>query len=178
MWIAARLNPGGGAIDATTGNGHDTQFLASQVGDRGRVFAFDIQAEAILQAQRRLWQAGLNQRVSWYLQSHQHMASVLPPEWKSRIYAVMFNLGYLPSGNKQVITRPATTVAALAQAMDLLAVGGRISVIAYTGHPGGMEEAQTLQSWLSQQPANLISWEQVTPMDRNHPPQLFLIEKQ
>ncbi len=33
-------------IDATMGNGHDTQFLAELVGENGHVYAFDIQESA------------------------------------------------------------------------------------------------------------------------------------
>lgn len=175
-WIAARLRPGDGAIDATTGNGHDTLFLASRVGDNGRVFAFDVQPEAIARAQQRLRQAGMFCRVHWYLQGHQHLAESIPTPWKTRLRAAMFNLGYLPAGNKHLITRASTTVAALEQAIALLSRGGRISVIAYTGHPGGEEEARTLRSWLGQQPIDLISWHHMIPIGQQRPPQLFLIE--
>lgn len=33
-------------VDATMGNGHDTQFLAELVGENGHVYAFDIQESA------------------------------------------------------------------------------------------------------------------------------------
>ncbi len=176
-WIAARLYPGDGAIDATVGNGHDTLFLASRVGEDGRVFAFDVQAEAIEAARRRLRRAGLDQRVCWHLKGHQHMAESISPAWHSRLRAAMFNLGYLPGGDKQRVTRTATTIAALEQAIDLVVTGGRITVIAYTGHPGGKEEADSLRSWLGRQSADLISWHRVRPIGRRQPPQLFLIEK-
>ncbi len=176
-WIAARLHPGDGAIDATVGNGHDTLFLASRVGEDGRVFAFDVQAEAIDRARRRLRQAGLEHRVCWYLQGHQHLADAIPVAWKSRLRAAMFNLGYLPGGDKRRITQSDTTVPALEQAIDLVSPGGRITVIAYTGHPGGGEEADNVRSWFGRQPSDLISWQQVIPAGRRQPPQLFLIEK-
>ncbi len=176
-WIAARLHPGDGAIDATVGNGHDTLFLASRVGENGRVFAFDIQTEAIDGARRRLRQAGLERRVFWYLKGHQHLAESIPITWRSRLRAAMFNLGYLPGGDKLRITRSATTIPALAQAVELVSTGGRITVIAYTGHPGGEEEADSVQSWLGRQPSDLIFWRRVIPVGRRQPPLLFLIEK-
>ena len=41
------LQPGDVAIDATAGNGYDTLLLAQWVGDGGRIYAFDVQAQAI-----------------------------------------------------------------------------------------------------------------------------------
>ncbi|WP_235597825.1 methyltransferase domain-containing protein, partial [Geobacillus stearothermophilus] len=53
------VNEGDIAVDATVGNGHDTVFLAELVGERGHVFGFDIQAEAIATARARLAEHGL-----------------------------------------------------------------------------------------------------------------------
>src|SRR3954454_12453143 len=45
--LSERLRPGDLVVDATAGNGHDTLFLAERVLPGGRVFAFDVQTEAI-----------------------------------------------------------------------------------------------------------------------------------
>lgn len=50
---------------------------------------------------------------------------------------VAFNLGYLPGGDKTILTSPRTTVAALHAACRVLQSGGLISVMVYIGHPGG-----------------------------------------
>lgn len=50
---------------------------------------------------------------------------------------VAFNLGYLPGGDKGIITQSATTLLALEAAKELLLPGGVISIVAYVGHPGG-----------------------------------------
>ena len=47
------IRPGDIVIDATAGNGHDTLFLAENVGPDGRVLAFDVQAVAIDSTRRR-----------------------------------------------------------------------------------------------------------------------------
>ena len=47
------VQPGDTVVDATMGNGHDTLFLAEQVGAEGRVYAFDIQ-ESALESTRQL----------------------------------------------------------------------------------------------------------------------------
>ncbi|BCX81801.1 hypothetical protein MIT9_P1381 [Methylomarinovum caldicuralii] len=175
--IAARLHPGDASIDATAGNGHDTLFLARRVGENGRVLAFDIQPQALRQARERLRQAGLTARVTWLCLGHEHMDQAVPDAWRPHLRAVMFNLGYLPRGDKRLTTTAATTTAALEKALALLAPGGRISLIAYTGHPGGRQECETVRDWLYRQPADLLSWRTVIPQGRRRPPWLFLIDK-
>ena len=46
-FIKENLKEGDVAIDATMGRGHDTAFLCEIVGNKGRVFAFDIQEDAV-----------------------------------------------------------------------------------------------------------------------------------
>lgn len=59
----------------------------------------------------------------------------------------MFNLGYLPGGDKQIVTRSDTTIRALSLVLPLLSRTGALSVIAYAGHPGGMEETKAVVAW-------------------------------
>jgi predicted methyltransferase len=141
------ISEGDYAIDATVGNGHDTLFLANCVGGHGKVYGFDIQEAALDETYRRLSTEGLAQRVSLYHAGHEAMAMVLPETVSGKVKAVMFNLGYLPGGDKQRTTAIATTLAALEQAREMLAPGGAISVLAYTGHPGGREEAEAVKAW-------------------------------
>lgn len=141
------LTAGDLAIDATVGNGHDTLFLARAVGAGGTVYGFDIQEAALDTAYRRLQEEGLAGRVSLYHAGHEAMAVVLPASVQGRVKAVMFNLGYLPGGDKARTTGIHTTLAALEQARSLLAPGGAISVLAYTGHPGGRDEAEAVKAW-------------------------------
>lgn len=50
---------------------------------------------------------------------------------------VAFNLGYLPGGDKTVITMAETTALALEAAERIVVPGGLISIVVYVGHPGG-----------------------------------------
>ena len=68
------------------------------------------------------------------LQEHVHAASF-----------VCFNLGFLPGGDRSIISQPATTVAALKAAMAILEPRGIISVLAYVGHPGAQHPQPLLQ---------------------------------
>lgn len=151
--LRERVRPGDVVVDATAGNGNDTLFLARLVGAEGRVYAFDIQKQA-LEATRRLLHAnGIEPgRVRLRAAGHETMAREVEPSDHGRIAAVVFNLGYLPGGDKKRITRPETTVAALRAAVRLLAPDGRIAVVLYTGHPGGKEEADAVRAWAATLP--------------------------
>lgn len=154
--LAALLRPGDLAIDATAGNGHDTVFLAQQVGPAGHVHAFDIQQSALDACAARLKQAGVADRVQLHLAGHQQMLAWVPQDWIGRVSAVTFNFGYLPGGDKTLVTLPATTLAALAQARQLLRPGGCLSLMVYRGHPGGQEEADAVARWLAATPGLIL----------------------
>lgn len=133
------------AVDATVGNGHDTLFLAQAVGPHGRVYGFDVQQHAIEAAQNRCDETGVADRVTLLRAGHERMAELLPAN--ALVGAVMFNLGYLPGGDKSVVTQPATTIAALDAAVSLLAPDGVISITAYPAHAGGAKETEAVREW-------------------------------
>lgn len=149
--LAGHLCPGDVAVDATAGNGHDTEFLARAVGAEGRVFAFDIQEEALRRSRKRLEKAGLGSRVDLIKGSHAGMKDALPPEYHGKVRAVMFNLGYLPFWDRSLVTEPSGTLAALDQARALLSEKGVISLIAYRAHPGGLLETERVEEWMGRQ---------------------------
>jgi len=62
----------------------------------------------------------------------------------------MFNLGYLPGGDKSIITCTDSTVAALNIASQLLSSNGIITVMAYPGHQGGDLETEHVKNWCEQ----------------------------
>jgi Putative rRNA methylase len=49
---------------------------------------------------------------------------------------VCFNLGYLPGSSKELVTKPDTTLAALDAALEVVMVGGLVSIAVYVGHEG------------------------------------------
>ena len=51
-------------IDATAGNGGDTEFLCKKVGETGKVYAFDVQEMAIAHTRERLERANLSARLN------------------------------------------------------------------------------------------------------------------
>ncbi|WP_241420799.1 class I SAM-dependent methyltransferase [Candidatus Contubernalis alkaliaceticus] len=131
-------------IDATAGNGQDSVFLAKLVGEEGRVIAFDIQEKAITATKEYLLQEGLLSRVHLVQDGHENMQNYI----KTCVSAVMFNLGYLPGSDQSIITRSDTTLQGVKAALSLLFSGGVLTVVVYTGHPGGQEEWDGLESYL------------------------------
>ncbi len=175
-YLETVLKPGDIAVDATVGNGHDTLFLARLVGEEGRLHGFDIQQQALDTAFERLRENGMEPRVELHCTGHEKMTDHLPPVIKGKIKAVLFNLGYLPNSDKAVTTQPTTTLQALDGILDWLAPGGVISVLAYTGHPGGRDEAESVKGWA----AGLSSerWEvvvEVPPSRHGNAPEWVLV---
>lgn len=173
--VSAAVQPGGLAIDATCGNGHDTQFLAELTGSNGSVLAFDVQPEAIGRTRQRLADAGLLERVTLLGESHEYLGKHLQGQ---KADAVMFNLGYLPGGNHAIVTRPETTKAALETAILHLNRGGVITLVIYTGHAGGKEEYQALRDYtegLPQQEFTAIEYKVINQV--NNPPLLMAITR-
>lgn len=176
--VRAHLSPGDCAVDATVGNGRDTWFLAQQVGDSGTVTGFDIQPAAVERARQYLQEQGAAQRVVLHSCSHERMADKLTEECRARLRVVMFNLGYLPDSDKACITRPGSTLAALGQAFSLLQPGGLISVMAYTGHEGGREEADAVIDWAASLPADQAGVAvRRLPNPARPAPEIVLVEK-
>lgn len=146
--VAGVLEEGSLALDATAGNGHDTCFLAEQVGATGHVWALDIQPAAIDATHGRLVEAGLEKRVTLVCDSHARVREQVTLPGGRHLDAVMFNLGYLPGSDRARVTEPESTVPALEQSMELLASGGCLSLMVYRGHEGGEAEWQAIRSWL------------------------------
>lgn len=134
-------------IDATSGNGHDTLFLARLVGPNGRVLAIDLQETACDNCRVRLNSEGV-ENVHIVCGNHADLAQHLSPDLHGQVSAVMFNLGYLPGGNKQIVTNPESTITALNAALMILRLGGVISIAVYRGHPGGQAEENAVNEWI------------------------------
>lgn len=145
------IRPGDIAIDATAGNGHDTLFLAQCVGSSGTVYGLDIQQDALTATANRLAAAGVTNAVLLH-RSHAELREALSTVADNSVAAVMLNLGYLPGASKQMVTRADSTVRAIRDSLRLLRPGGILTVVAYTGHPGGLEELQAVRDLLGSLP--------------------------
>ena len=162
------------AVDATAGNGYDTLFLAASTQPDCRIWALDIQAQALEKTKARLTEAQLQDKVTLCCHSHEELRKVLPeaPD------CIVFNLGYLPGGDHSMTTQAATTLPALEQALQLLRPGGWCSVMLYPGHKAGKEERQQILSWassLERTAASASHWHMLNHQEGA--PELLLLEK-
>ena len=140
----ATLENGDRAIDATMGNGHDTETLCRLVGAEGRVYAFDIQEAAVAATRERLEAAGLLDRAALFHMGHERMRKMVSEPVK----LIAFNLGWLPGGDHQVTTRTETTLSAIRQALELLEPMGVLVICVYPGHEEGEREREAVTGML------------------------------
>lgn len=138
-------------VDATAGNGSDTLFLAENSLPEAKVYAFDVQADALTEA-KKLTQA-YQDKICFLLAGHQRVDEFI----KEEIDAAIFNLGYLPGGDHQQTTRAETTLAAAEKFLQKLSVQGCLVMVAYPGHPEGAREKELLSAWLTQLPSRQFS---------------------
>ena len=156
-------------VDATMGNGHDTLFLAKLA---KQVYAFDIQEKALEKTSQRLQEAGLT-NVELLLQGHETV-----DQFVTEVKAAIFNLGYLPSADKNIITKPQTTIEALEKLCRMLIKGGRIAIMIYYGHEGGDIERDAVMDFVSQLPQQEYTATIYRTLNQiNNPPFLVMIEK-
>lgn len=156
-------------VDATMGNGHDTLFLAKLA---KQVYAFDIQEQALEKTSQRLQEAGLT-NVELLLQGHETV-----DQFVTEVKAAIFNLGYLPTADKSIITKPQTTIEALEKLCRMLIKGGRIAIMIYYGHEGGDIERDAVMDFVSQLPQHEYTATIYRTLNQiNNPPFLVMIEK-
>ena len=168
------VHEGDAVIDGTVGNGFDTEFLCRLVGECGCVHGFDIQPEALEHTRTRLEAAGLTGRAKLHLASH----DLLDTYVHEPVAAFCFNLGYLPEGNPEVITKPSTTVPAIQKALEALISGGIGCVLAYYGHEGGRKEKEYVDEMLQALPPKKYEVFRLENHNRAHqPPILYLVKK-
>lgn len=165
------------AIDCTMGNGHDTLFLAKLVGPKGKVYSFDIQAQALSNT-RQLLQTEKIEHVELLLTGHEKLLDYIPKSEWGKISSAMFNLGYLPKGDKSIITTGETTIQALKALLQILKPRGIIVLVIYSGHPGGTEEMLAVMDYvkaLDQKQVQVLQYRFIN--QTNHAPFIIALEK-
>lgn len=174
----AHLKPGDVAIDATCGNGHDTLFLGQLLLKHpgSLLVGLDIQGAAICNTDALLqkslppdqWKRVLLQRMS-----HADIHRIPLP---SPPRLIVYNLGYLPGGDKSVTTQTASTLESLRQAMAILAPDGALSVTCYPGHEEGAKEEKAILAFLETLPSHRWTVCQHKWINRPAAPSLIWIE--
>ena len=109
----------------------------------GRVYAFDVQPEAVQRTRALLEKERVAERATLFCKGHEQMAQFVTEP----VDAVMFNLGWLPGAEHGVTTRTETTLKAVDAALSILKPEGLLTVCVYPGHDEGARELIALDAW-------------------------------
>lgn len=170
--------PGMVVVDATLGNGFDAKKLLELIGPKGLLYGFDIQRDAIDSTLLRL--EGLpSDTYKLFQRSHSDLLNTLRvQEGVEEVDFVVFNLGYLPKGDKAITTALKTTLLGIEQAFQLLSEGGLLMVTVYPGHLEGAVEADYLHKWFSGQSQKIVDVLHYSFLNHaNNPPSTYILEK-
>lgn len=121
------------AVDCTLGNGHDTDFLSKYF---NKVYSFDIQEVAI-----KNYENNKPSNVILVHDSHEEIEKYIGNE---AIDCFMYNLGFLPGGNKDITTKANSSLYSIKCALKNLKNKGIITICLYIGHEEGKKEADIL----------------------------------
>ena len=163
-------------IDATAGNGNDTLFLAQNAKRSTKIYAFDIQTEALYHAKEKMnkFCRRSDIEVNFMHASHDDVEKYV----NDNIDLAVFNLGYLPGGNHAVTTKCETTLKALKIMLEKLRPNGHIAVVVYPGHEEGLKESQLIKDFAASLAKKYftVGWYQMINHN-NNAPALCWIEK-
>ncbi|MDY0191595.1 MAG: class I SAM-dependent methyltransferase [Desulfuromonas sp.] len=189
--LVAVLQSGDFVIDLTAGRGHDTLWLAQQVeaNNSGRVLAFDVQQQAIDSTSERLSAEGFivhtlengqsisPQGVSLYHGCHSQLEQVLYGDSERQVKGIIANFGYLPGADHATTTATTTSCSAVRQATQLLAVGGRMALVLYTGHGGALDECAAIEELCCALDSKIWDVLRLQPANRRSAPYVLVLEK-
>ncbi|MGL5822595.1 MAG: tRNA (mnm(5)s(2)U34)-methyltransferase [Sarcina sp.] len=154
------------AIDATLGNGYDTDFLKEKF---EKVYSFDIQEQAT-----NAYEEKLNINVKVILDSHENFDKYI----KEPVDCIVYNLGYLPGANKHITTKTSSTIISIKKGLDLLKSNGIMFIAMYPGHEEGAKEKDEilkLAKKLNTKQYGVLYQEFINRP--NNPPCLLVIER-
>lgn len=154
-------------IDATVGNGFDTITLSKLA---LKVIGFDIQKVAIEKVSKELIVNDIR-NVELIHDSFECISQI------SGYKGVVFNLGYLPNGDKTITTLAETTLKTLKMIVNQMNIHDFILMTAYPGHPEGLKESTLLLDYVKTLNTNYISLTYQI-QNRVNAPFVIVIERQ
>lgn len=161
-------------LDCTVGNGNDTLALSKAVGPTGKVYGFDIQEVAIESTLKLLKKNNSYNNVELFLDSHENIDIYI----SHRLNFIIYNLGYLPRGDKSIKTNSTSSALSIKKALELLECNGLLAVTVYVGHSGGMDEKDAIEEIfrrLNQKHFNVLKYEFINQI--NDPPVFYCVER-
>lgn len=182
------VTDGGLIIDATCGGGRDTLQLAEYLRGEslhGQIVAIDIQPAAIERTKALLESKGFTPQlnsgdITLHRGSHEDLAGVVKDVLgeSRKACLIVFNLGYLPGGDKSITTTTASTLHAVRSALELLDIGGLICITMYSGHREGAKEKQALLQFAEELDSHEYHVSYVSMINQPKcPPEILLISR-
>lgn len=182
------VQPGDIVVDATCGNGHDALVLAKMALQKdpkdssnlfsGKLLCFDIQQAAIDATKMQL--VDFQSQTTYYCMCHSNIASqlqVIQNQHDTKAKLIVYNLGYLPGGDKSLTTNHTTTIESIESVLECICPGGAISITLYPGHYEGSIEEEVVIAF--SQTLDPKKWN-VTSLqwtNRRAHPRLLLLQK-
>ena len=85
------------------------------------------------------------------------MSSILN-DYLGKVSLVLFNLGYLPNGDKSITTNYESTILAIEDSFKLIHKMGMILIVIYPGHENGKLESIKIHEYLDNNNINYIEY--------------------
>ncbi|UNM96944.1 16S rRNA (cytosine(1402)-N(4))-methyltransferase [Ignatzschineria rhizosphaerae] len=175
QYIDQFIQPHSIVIDATLGNGHDSYKIAQKMDHTGKLYGFDIQKMAIENSQQLLNTLPENApKITLIEDSHSNFKTHI----KEPVDFIIYNLGYLPKGDKEITTLAKSTLESVQAGLELLTDNGKMLIAVYHGHIAGQAEKIALEEYLQNLDQKAFHvFKQQFINQKNSPPFIYLIEK-
>ena len=154
----------------TAGNGKDSKFILDKKNPK-ILYAFDIQKLSQERCQKLISQ---RENFKFILDDHKNIEKYIG----EKIDLFIYNLGFLPKGDKSITTNYKSVIKSLESALNLLNKKGLILITFYPGHEAGKNEALYVCDFLKnldQKNFQLIKYDFFNQI--NNPPFLISIRK-
>lgn len=153
-------------IDGTLGNGFDTDFLSENF---QKVYSFEIQKKAC-----DTYKEKNRDNVEVINDSHHLFNNYINED----VDCIMYNLGFLPGGDKGVTTMHTTSLQSIKMGLEMLKSGGIMTICIYKGHAEGKIEETYILSYLANLPKSKYGVMSHNYLNRAETaPSLIVIEK-
>ena len=151
-------------VDATIGNGKDSQYLLDQ--HVKKVYGFEIQKEVLESVNIS------DSRFYPILDGHEKMARYIHEE----VDAIIFNFGFCPNGDTTITTLPETSLQAVKASLQMLKRKGRLALVLYP-HQYSLQEQNTIEAFLKTLSAHDFQIYKIQALNVKNMPYLIGIEK-
>lgn len=159
--------------DMTLGNGYDTYNILNNLKGIGYLYSFDIQKLAIDKSEEILKEVTYD-NYKLIEDSHVNFDKYID----ENIDLAIFNLGYLPGGDKNITTNAEEVLKCIEKLLDKLNKNGIVLLTLYPGHKNGADEKEYLENYfkkLNQKSFNVLKYDFIN--QKNNPPYVIMIEK-